>query len=117
MACHEPNDAFAKKAREAARTKERKKEGQFDSLRSLTVIRFALERYRGPSPSECEGEDHEERESDGGASLAHFQRFVSLTANIGRFSQELADLQESMRSICDMLAAPSLVQLDAALTF
>ena len=52
----------------------------------------------------------------GGASLAHFQRFVSLTANIGRFSQELADLQESMRSLRDMLAAPSLVSLNAALT-
>ena len=47
----------------------------------------------------------------------HFQQFESLTANIGRFSKELADLQESMRSLRDMLAAPSLVPLNAALTF
>jgi hypothetical protein len=53
----------------------------------------------------------------GGASVAHFQRFVSLTANIGRFSHDLADLQESMRSLRDMLATPSPVQFNAALTF
>ena len=52
-----------------------------------------------------------------GATVAHFQRFVSLTANIGRFSHELADLQESMRLLRDMLSTPSPVQLDAALTF
>ena len=53
----------------------------------------------------------------GGASVAHFQRFVSLTANIGRFSQELADLQDSMRSIREMLAAPSPLQIETTLTF
>jgi hypothetical protein len=54
---------------------------------------------------------------NGGASVAHFQRFVSLTANIGRFSHELADLQESMHALRDMLAAPTPVEIDAALTF
>jgi len=53
----------------------------------------------------------------GGASVAHFQRFVSLTANIGRFSHELADLQESMRLLRDMLATPSPIPLEAVLTF
>lgn len=52
----------------------------------------------------------------GGATVAHFQRFVSLTANIGRFSQELADLQESMWTLRDLLVTPSPVQFDRALT-
>ena len=44
---------------------------------------------------------------DGGAVAFHFQQFVSLTANIGRFSKELTDLQDSMRSVRSLLAIPS----------
>ncbi len=55
--------------------------------------------------------------SIGGASVRHFQQFVSLTANIGRFSQELADLQDSMRSVRTFLNTPSDTSHLAALTF
>lgn len=56
-------------------------------------------------------------ELNGGAVALHFQQFVSLTANIGRFSKELADLQDSMRSVRGLLAVPSDIPELVGITF
>ncbi len=55
--------------------------------------------------------------SNGGASVQHFQRFVSLTANIGRFSRQLADLQESLIEVMTALAKPLAQPRIISLTF
>lgn len=56
-------------------------------------------------------------ESNGGANVAHFQRFVSLTTNIGRFSKDLADLQDSMRTVRTLLTIPTNAAELVGLTF
>ncbi len=55
--------------------------------------------------------------SSGGADGQHFQRFVSLTANIGRFSQQLAALQESLVEVTAALAKPLALPRIVSLTF
>jgi hypothetical protein len=54
---------------------------------------------------------------NGGANVAHFQRFVSLTTNIGRFSKDLTDLQDSMRTVRTLLTIPTNAAELVGLTF